>query len=340
MEYALLGRTGLRVSRLGLGTALLGLAPPERDSDRLIHRAVDLGINLFDCANTYGNRRSFDRAGLPAAAERMHAEELLGRALKGLRDDVVLCTKVSEPVGTGVNDGGLVIPGVGGHGGGLSRFHIVREAERSLRRLGTDRIDIYHLHHPDPDTAIDETLRAMDDLVTQGKVRYVGLSTFGGWELTQAVMTADQRGWARPVVNQVAYNLLQRDAEQEITPAAHEFGVSLSCFSPLAGGALAGTAVMARQYTGLRRWGIPADYTAGQREGAAALQALADAWGQPPAHLALRWLLSRPAAAAAIVGPEADEELAETAAAFDFEMAAEQLEELDAIGRAKPGIPV
>ena len=190
MEYALVGRTGLRVSRLALGTAVLGLAPAEDRSDELIHAACDAGINLFDCANTYGNRSSFDREGLPSAEQRKHAEELLGRALKGHRDEVVLCTKVSEPVGDGANDGGLAIPGVGGRGGGLSRYHIMREVERSLKRLQTDRIDIYHLHHPDPETAIEETLSAVSDLVTQGKVLYVGLSTFGGWQLTQAVLTA------------------------------------------------------------------------------------------------------------------------------------------------------
>ncbi len=210
MEYVLVGRTGLRVSRIGLGTAVLGLVPPESETDALIGAALDLGINLFDCANTYGNRASFDRDGLPPSAQRKHAEELLGRALRQRRDDVVLCTKVSEPVGDGVNDGGMVIPGMGGHGGGLSRFHILREVERSLKRLGTDHIDILHLHHPDPDTAIEETLRAVDDLIHAGKARYVGLSTYSGWQLTQAVMTSEHHGLARPVLDQVSYNMLSR----------------------------------------------------------------------------------------------------------------------------------
>src|SRR5688572_11239315 len=140
MDYALVGRTGLRVSRVALGTALLGLSPREDDVDALVHSALDLGVNVFDCANTYGNRPAFDRPGLPPASQRKNAEELLGRALKGRRDDVVICTKVSEPVGGGVNDGGRTrrVPGVVGRGGGLSRFHITREVERSLRRLGTD----------------------------------------------------------------------------------------------------------------------------------------------------------------------------------------------------------
>jgi 1-deoxyxylulose-5-phosphate synthase len=340
VEYALIGRTGLRVSRLALGTAVLGLAPAEDRSDELVHAACDAGINLFDCANTYGNRSSFDREGLPSADQRKHAEELLGRALKGRRDEVVLCTKVSEPMGDGPNDGGLAIPGVGGKGGGLSRYHIMREVERSLKRLQTDHIDIYHLHHPDPETAIEETLSAVSDLVTQGKVRYVGLSTFGGWQLTQAVLTADHGGFARPVLNQVPYSLLNRWPESEVVPAAAELGLSLTCFSPLAGGALAGADVMNRSYSGVKRWGLPFDYTAEQKQAAAQVRELAQQWGHPPAHLALRWLFSRPQVAAAVIGPETPEELAENVGALDVRLEPAQLEQLDSVGRTPPSFPL
>ena len=340
VEYSLVGRTGLRVSRVALGTAVFGLAPREPDCDRLVHAALDAGVNLFDCANTYGNRPSFDRQGLPVAAERMHAEELLGRALKGRRDDVVLCTKVSEPMGEGANDGGLVIPGLGGHGGGLSRYHIMREVERSLRRLGTDHIDIYHLHHPDPDTDIEETLRATDDLVRQGKVRYVGLSTFSGWQLAQAVTTADRFGLSRPVLDQVPYSLANRWPEAEVAPAVAALGLSLTCFSPLAGGALAGTAAMDRAYSGVRRWGLPFDYTEAQRDVAMRLAKVAADWGLPPAHLALGWLLSRPTVAAAIIGPETPEELQENLGVFDLSLVPEQLEELALIGRPPLVLPI
>lgn len=321
MQYALVGQTGLRVSRIALGTALFGLAPAEDACDTVVHTAVELGINLFDCANTYGNRASFDRDGLPAAAQRRHAEELLGRAVKGLRDDVVICTKVSEPVGDGVNDAGL------------SRYHIMREAEQSLRRLGTDHIDIYHLHHPCQETALDETLRAMDDLVHQGKVRYVALSTYPGWQMTKAVMTADRDHLARPVLNQVWYNLLQREVEADVVPAALDLDLSLTCFSPLAGGALAGTEVMDRRYSGLKRWGLPFDYTPDQRNAATKLQLLAAEWGHAPAHLAIRWLLSRPAVASAIVGPETAEELERSVAAIAVELDAGQLTVMDGIGQ-------
>jgi 1-deoxyxylulose-5-phosphate synthase len=340
MEYTLLGRTGLRVSRLALGTAVFGLAPPEDRCDELVGAALDAGINLFDCANTYGNRSAFDREGLPPASHRKHAEELLGRALKGHRDDVVLCTKVSEPVGEGVNDGGMAFRGMpGGHGGGLSRYHIMREVERSLGRLDTDHIDIYHLHHPDLDTAIDETLRAIDDLLTQGKVRYVGLSTYSGWELVQAVMTADHRGLARPVLDQVSYNMLSRDVEKEIVPAALELGLCLTCFSPLAGGALAGRAVMDRPYSGVKRWGVPFDYTPEQKEAAVQLEDLASQWGYAPAHLALHWLMTRPALAAAIIGPETPEELRQNLGVFDVTLDHTQLEQLDAIGKPPFALP-
>ena len=336
MEYVLLGRTGLRVSRLALGTAVLGLTPPEEESDALVHAALDAGINLFDCANTYGNRPSFDREGLPSAQRRMHAEELLGRALKGHRDEVVLCTKVSEPVGAGVNDGGIKMPGMEGRGGGLSRFHIMREVERSLRRLDTDHIDVYHMHHPDPETAIEESLAAMDDLVHQGKVRYVALSTYNGWQMTKAVMTADHQGLARPVLNQVWYNMMTREVESEVVPAALDLSLSLTCFSPLAGGALAGTDVMNRPYSGIKRWGAPFDYTAPQKEAAAKLDAVAREWGHAPAHLALHWLFTRPALASAIVGPESSEELVKNLGAFDVKLDGEQLAILDEIGRDVP----
>ena len=340
VEYALVGKTGLRVSRLALGTAVLGLVPAEDRSDELIHAACDAGINLFDCANTYGNRSSLDRDGLPSAEKRKHAEELLGRALRGRRDEVILCTKVSEPMGSGPNDGGLVVPGMGGKGGGLSRYHIMREVERSLKRLQTDHIDIYHLHHPDPDTSIEETLGALTDLVTQGKVRYVGLSTFAGWQLTQTVLIAEHSGFTRPVLDQVPYSLVNRWPESEVVPAARELGLSLTCFSPLAGGALAGADVMDRPYSGLRRWGLPFDYTPEQRQAAAQVGELAKRWGHAPAHLAIQWVLSRSTVAAAIIGPETPDELTENIAALDVQLEASQLEELDSIGRLPPSFPL
>jgi aryl-alcohol dehydrogenase-like predicted oxidoreductase len=210
----------------------------------------------------------------------------------------------------------------------------MREAERSLRRLGTDHIDVYHLHHPDSASGIEETLRATDDLVHQGKVRYVGLSTYAAWQMTQAAMTAERYGVARPILNQVVYNMINRGVEVEIVPAASELGLSLTCFSPLAGGALAGAEVMNRPYSGLRRWGVPMDYTPEQKQAATDLDKLARQWGYAPPQLALHWLFTRPSLAAAVVGPESPEELEQNLGALDVRLDAEQQAALDEVGRA------
>ena len=166
MRYSTLGSTGIKVSCIGLGTATFGVAPFESDAGRLVGRALDLGINLIDTANSYGNQARFDRTGAPPAEARASAEEIVGRALGARRRDVVLCSKVMEPVGAGPNERGL------------SRRHIFNQVEASLRRLGTDHLDLYYAHHPDPATPIEQTLRAFDDLVHQGKIRYATLSTY------------------------------------------------------------------------------------------------------------------------------------------------------------------
>ena len=216
----------------------------------------------------------------------------------------------------------------------------MREVEQSLRRLDTDHIDIYHLHHPDLETAIEDTLRATDDLIRQGKVRYVGLSTYNGWQLTQAVMTADHLGLARPILNQVPYSLVNRWPEAEVQPAALELGLSLNCFSPLAGGALAGAEVMDREYTGLKRWGMPFDFPPEQKQAALELDALAQKWGHKPAHLALAWLLSRPGVGSAIIGPETSAELTQNAGVFDLDLDDAQIAEIDAIGTPPMNLPI
>jgi aryl-alcohol dehydrogenase-like predicted oxidoreductase len=181
MQYRLLGRSGLRVSSVCLGTAFFGITPLEDGVDALVGRALDLGITFFDTANSYGNQTRFDRPGIPPAAERKSSEELLGRALKGRhRYDVIVATKVQEKMAEGPNDGGPA-------GGGLTRKHIVAQCEQSLRRLQTDYIDVYYAHHPDPTTPLDQTLRAFDELVKQGKVRYPALSNFASWQLIKAL---------------------------------------------------------------------------------------------------------------------------------------------------------
>jgi len=216
MEYMRLGPTGVNVSRICLGTATFGVAPNERDAERVVHAALDLGINFFDTANVYGHMPTFDRAGAPPASERQPAELILGRALAGRRDEVVVATKSREVVGPGVNDHGL------------SRRHIIQQVENSLARLGTDYIDLYYAHAPDADTALEQTLSTYDDLVGQGKLRYVALSNYPAWQVTQALWIADDRRLHAPVCVQAKYNhIVGAETVDEITANASAADVVL-----------------------------------------------------------------------------------------------------------------
>jgi aryl-alcohol dehydrogenase-like predicted oxidoreductase len=315
MRYHALGTTGVKVSCIGLGTATFGVAPLAADCDRLIGRALDLGINLIDTANSYGNQARFDRAGAPPAAARASAEELVGRALGSRRGDVVLCTKVMEPVGDGPN------------ARGLSRRHLFEQVEISLRRLGTDHIDVYYAHHPDPTTPIEQTLQAFDDLVRQGKILYGALSTYPAWQMTEALWRADRLGTAVPICNQIAYSLANRAAEQEMLPACRRFGMGVTVFSPLAGGLLAGPDVRARAVAGSRRWG-GSGFTPQQVTLAERLEAVAAETGHPPAVLALAWLTAQPGISAALVGPETIAELEANSAAGAIDLPADLLERI------------
>jgi len=213
MEYRRLGKAGVKVSPLCLGTGVRG----ELDEARLtrtIERAIDLGCNFLDCANNYGRGRS---------------EQVLGKAIRGKRDDLVITSKVWTPTGPGPNDRGL------------SRYHIMREVERSLEKLGTDRIDIYYLHNVDPETELEETLRTMEDLVRQGKVRYVGASNYGASQVVELLWTADRLGLEPIACLQNQYNLLHRwQMEPELLPLCRRYGLGLITYSPLAIGLLSG----------------------------------------------------------------------------------------------------
>ena len=320
MKYTLLGRTGLHVSRIALGTATFGVTPLEADATPMVNRALDLGINVFDTSNSYGHQPRFDQPWAPPAAERNPAEVILGNALKGRRHEAIICTKVREPVHAGPN------------GSGLSRVHIMQQVEESLHRLGTDYIDVYYAHHPDPLTPIDQTLRTFDDLIRSGKVRYCALSTFPAWELTEALWQSDTLNLNAPVANQVNYNLVNRSVETEVVPAAKRFGMSLTVFGPLYGGLLTGVSVLDRPVQGSQRWGR-AGFSEREVTIAQQLDALAKESGYPPAHLALAWLLSRPTVATAIIGPEKISELEENVDAADLELDAELLARVDAIGK-------
>jgi aryl-alcohol dehydrogenase-like predicted oxidoreductase len=322
MEYAFMSGTGIQVSRLALGTAVLGVAPTANESTAFIHRAIDLGINFIDTANTYGNQARFDRQGVVAAAERASAEELVGQAISDRRDEVIVATKVSEGVGDGPNDGGA-------HGGGLNRVHINRMLERSLRRLQTDHIDLYYAHHPDPATDIADVLTTFNILIDQGKIRHYGLSTYQAWQFTEAVLTADKLGLRRPVCHQIHYNLASRGPESDVLPAAQHYQISTTVFSPLGGGLFAGDGAV-RQYSGSARWGGPG-FTAAERDLGERVRKLANVWEVESSALALAWLKSRPTVAAAIIGPENIPELEALVAASECALSLEQLEELHVV---------
>ena len=319
MRYNRLGQTGVKVSALGLGTATWGVAPAEREVDHLLGRALDVGINLVDTANSYGNQPRFDRAGAPPAHLRASAEELIGRTLGGRRHEIVLCSKVMEPVSAGVNDRGL------------SRRHIFQQVEESLRRLRTDHLDVYYAHHPDPETPLDETVGAFDHLIRQGKIRYWALSTYPAAQMVEALWKADVRGAQAPVCVQIQYSLAIRDLEKDLIPACLAHGVSTTAFGPLAGGLLAGDAKN-RQVTGHMRWGGPG-FTPAQLAIAEQLEAVARDAGRTPAELALAWILSKPSVASAIIGPETLQELELNAAVADLSLPESLLTAIDEIGK-------
>jgi aryl-alcohol dehydrogenase-like predicted oxidoreductase len=323
MEYSVLGRTGMKVSRICLGTATFGVAPTADDADEVVGAARDLGINFVDTADVYGNMPVFDRPGALPASEREPAEQILGRALRGHRDDVVIATKSNGITGHGVNDRGL------------SRGHIIRQVESSLRRLQTDYIDLYYAHDPDPATPLEETLSVYDDLIRQGKIRHVGLSNHPAWQLTQALWIADDRRLHAPVVTEVKYNLIDRAAERELARACQQFGVSIVPYAPLHGGLLADLAVLERPVSGDQRFGQPG-FPDQEIHVAREVDRLSRLWGVAPYQVSLAWLLSRPAVASVIIGPESAAELRDNATAVDVHLDPDQLDALTALA-IEPG---
>jgi aryl-alcohol dehydrogenase-like predicted oxidoreductase len=317
MKYSVLGPTGVRVSRICVGTATFGVAPSAHEADSVVGAALDLGINFFDTADVYGSTSTFDRPGAPPAAERASAEEILGRSLAGRRDEVVLATKSGER---------RFDPDAG-----LSRRYIIQQVEQSLRRLRTDRIDLYYAHFPDPNTPLEQTLAVYDDLIRQGKLRYVALSNHPAWLMTEALWIADDRRLvSAPVAAQVMYSLLDRSAEKELAAACVRFGLSIIPYAPLHGGLLADLSVLDRPIAGGKRYGGPG-YPDAEIAIARQLDQLARAWGLGMQQVSLAWLLSRPAVASVIVGAETADELRANAAAADVELTQEQLNAVSAL---------
>ena len=328
MEYRRLGRTGLQVSRVCLGTVYFGSGVPEAEATRIVDRAIDLGINFVDTAEIY-QRPAFGAA-----------EEALGRALRGRRDEVVLATKARY-------DPGAFRTGTPADRS-LTRRDVMRGIEISLRRLQTDHVDLYYPHHVDPVTPIEETLRAFDDLVHQGKVRYIGLSNFGAWQTVEALWAADRGRLASPVCVQTLYNLLDRSVEADLLPACARFGLSLVPYSPLAGGVLTGkyragaeppASSRAAYLGGVRDRGRPGHVPVASERNVAVAERLAG-WagerGLTAAHVALAWCLRRPEVASAIMGASTVAQLEENAPAFDLVLSDEQVGEIEALLDGSP----
>lgn len=316
MPYTQLGRTGLTVGRLALGTMNFGPATDEDDSGRIMDAALDAGINLFDTADVYG------RDQVAGTGARGATEEIVGRWLArgDHRDRVVLATKVYGSWGEWPNSGGL------------NARHIRRACEDSLRRLGTDHIDLYQMHHIDRRVPWEELWQAMDLLVAQGKVLYVGSSNFAGWHLAQAQEAAARRPTLGLVSEQCLYNLAQRAAEAEVLPAARAYGIGVLPWSPLQGGLLGGVLAAERDGDRHRRGaGRVTAQLAERRDQVRAYENLCAEIGVPPGDVALAWLLTRPEVTAPIVGPRTLGQLESALRALRVELDADTLAELDRI---------
>ena len=314
MKYRPLGSTGVRVSPLCLGTMMFGSwgNPDHDESVSIIHAALDAGINFVDTADMYSSGES---------------EEIVGKALAGgRRDNVVLATKVHNPMGEDVN------------ARGNSRRWIVRAVEASLRRLQTDHIDLYQVHRPDPDTAIDETLGALTDLVRQGKIRYFGSSTFPASQIVEAQWTAERRGRERFVTEQPPYSILARGVEAEVLPVAEKYGMGVMTWSPLAGGWLSGryrkggeTAQSSRSSWMQARFDMNNPANAAKLDAADALGRLADDAGMSLIDLALGFVLAHPAVTAPIIGPRTMEQLQGQLGAAEVVLTDDVLDRIDEI---------
>lgn len=324
MEMRQLGSSGLLVSELCLGTMIFGedaeRSTPPDDARQMIDRYLDAGGNFIDTANVYAGGRS---------------EEIVGQAIRGRRDDVILATKVRFRRGGGANDIGL------------SRRHIMLEVENSLRRLQTDTIDLYYAHMWDPLTPLDETLRAFDDLVSAGKVRYIGVSNFKGWQLMKALALSDTYGWVRPIAAQYQHSLVVRDIEPEFVDLFLTEGVGSVPWGPLGGGFLSGKYRKGQRPQEGRLSTTPDQYEESwQRRALARNWDILDVVGniaerreKSYAQVALNWLLSRSEVSSVIMGARTVEQLEDNLGAVGWELSAEELSALDDVSTVDWGYP-
>ena len=309
MKYANLGRSGLSVSQLCLGTMNFGPETDEPTSHSIMDAALGHGINFFDTANRYGGVDNYGRT-----------EEILGRwfAQGGARrEKVVLATKLFGPMDPWPNNRGV------------SALNIRRACDASLKRLQTDYIDLYQMHHIDRSTPWEEVWQAMDVLVTQGKILYVGSSNFGGWHIAQAQEAAKSRHFMGLVSEQSIYNLVTREIEREVIPAALHYGIGVIPWSPLHGGLLGG--ILKKQDSMRRLEGRSKEFFDAKRPQIERYEAFCDSIGHAPADVALGWLLAQPAVTAPIIGPRTQEQLTNSLKALEVNLTEEQLATLNEI---------
>jgi aryl-alcohol dehydrogenase-like predicted oxidoreductase len=311
MEYRRLGSSDLEVSALGLGTNNFGRRLPDPAvASQIVHAAMDVGVNLIDTSNDYGGAHV--------------AERFIGDAIKGRRDQVIITTKVGSSMGDGPDDSG----------GG--RTHIVTQLEASLQALGTDYVDVYMVHRPDPGTPIEETLRALDEVVRAGKVRYVGTSNFAAWEMCEADWVATQAGLARFVCIEPEYSMLRRDVEPELVPYCERYAVGMTPFYPLASGFLTGKYQRgAGAPSGTRldiatnqgnRWLTDANFDAFDR-----IAAFCERTGHAMVDVAFAWLLASPVVSSVIAGASRPEQVTQNAHSSELRLTDAEKAELDAI---------
>ena len=325
MEFRQLGRSGLRVPVLAFGTATFGggndfyrawCSTDVAEAKRLVDLCLDAGVSFFDTANSYSTGM---------------AEEILGAAIAGRRQDIILASKATFPMGPGPNDAGS------------SRHFLRRACEDSLRRLRTDHIDVYYMHGFDENTPVEETLKALDGLVTSGKVTYVACSNFSGWQLMKSLAISDRYGWAPYVAHQAYYSLVAREYEWELMPLAIDQGVGTVAWSPLAGGALAGKVRRGQPIPDGTRVSQLGLERAGDVERlfdiVAVLEEIARETGKTVPQVALNWVLHRPTVASVVIGARSEIQLRENLAAADWRLDSAHVARLDAVSNRRPIYP-
>ena len=328
MEYRQLGHSGFRVPVLSFGTATFGGgndffkawgATQVDEAKRLVNLCLDAGVSLFDTANVYSHGA---------------AEEILGKALTGLRNKALISTKATFPMSDDVNDFGS------------SRFNLIKSCEDSLKRLGTDHIDIYHMHGFDANTPVEEALKALDELVQSGKVRYIACSNFSGWHLMKSLSVSERYGWSKYIAQQSYYSLLNRDFEWELMPLGIDQGVGTIVWSPLASGKLSGKYRRGKELpkdARVAQGGSPVVNTAADEERlfniVEVLDEVAEETGKTLSQVSLNWLLQRPTVSNIIIGARNEEQLKQNLGAVGWNLTLEQVKKLDAVSDILPVYP-